>query len=235
MEVLLEFNSVCVSFNKRQIIDNLNFSLKKGEVIALLGPSGCGKTTILNITSGLLKETDGSVTVHTQDFGYVFQEPRLIPWRTVIDNVLFVMKEKGKVMKRAKALSIIEKVGLGDCADYYPAQLSGGMKQRVSIARALAADAKMILMDEPFSALDTELKRELQDDFIKLIDQEQTGVIYVTHDPIEALKLADKILVLSCNGCSINYEMNIARKRQERDYHFIKQSEIELRQWVGGI
>ena len=235
MEVLLEFDSVSVKYNEHEVIKNLSFSLKKGEVIALLGPSGCGKTTILNITSGLLAETAGKVSVHTKKFGYVFQEPRLLPWRTVIDNILFVMKEKDRKVKQKQTNEILKMVGLDHVANDYPSKLSGGMKQRVSIARALAADPQIILMDEPFSALDPKLKNELQEDVIKLIDKNQIGIIYVTHDPLEAIKLADRILVLSSQGCSIKYEMNIERSRTERDYSYLKQIELELRKWVGGI
>ncbi|TCJ04711.1 ABC transporter ATP-binding protein [Cytobacillus praedii] len=235
MDVLLEFNSVSVSFYEEKVIENLSFSLKQGDVIALLGPSGCGKTTILNITSGLIDPTRGKVSLHTKKFGYVFQEPRLLPWRTVIDNILFVMREKNKTDKKQKAIEILRMVSLDHVANYYPSKLSGGMKQRVSIARALATHPELILMDEPFSALDPKLKYELQQDVIQLIDENHIGIIYVTHDPLEALRLADRIVVLSSQGCSIIHEMKIAKKRNERDYEFLTQVEIELRKWVGGI
>lgn len=235
MNVLLEFDSVSVRFCEEEVIENLSFSLRQGELIALLGPSGCGKTTILNITSGLINETGGKVSVHAKKFGYVFQEPRLLPWRTVIDNILFVMKEKNKTDMKQKAIEILKMVRLDHVANYYPSKLSGGMKQRVSIARALATHPELILMDEPFSALDPKLKNELQQDVIQLIDENHIGIIYVTHDPLEALRLADRILVLSSQGCSIIHEMKIAKKRNERDYEFLTEVEIELRKWVGGI
>ncbi|WP_102273891.1 ABC transporter ATP-binding protein [Cytobacillus massiliigabonensis] len=235
MNVLVEFDSVSVRFNEEEVIKSLTFTLNQGEVIALLGPSGCGKTTILNMTSGLINEMEGKVSVHTKKFGYVFQEPRLLPWRTVIDNVLFVMKEKNKMDKKLKAFEILRMVRLDHAADYYPSKLSGGMKQRVSIARALATNPELILMDEPFSALDPKLKNELQQDVIQLIDENHIGIIYVTHDPLEALRLADRILVLSGQGCSIIHEMEIVKKRKERDYEFLIQAELELKQWVGGI
>lgn len=235
MGALLTFNGVCAKYKDRQVIDNLTFSLKKGEVIALLGPSGCGKTTILNITSGLLKESAGEVEINTKDLGYVFQEPRLLPWKTVLDNVLFVIKGKEKMKKKRRALEILELVGLRGFSNFYPSQLSGGMKQRVSIARALASDPKIILMDEPFSALDPELKSELQNDLIQLIERQHTSIIYVTHDPEEAIKLADRVLVFSCQGCAIQHEVKIEVDRRKRDYQFIQQMEYDLKLKFGGV
>lgn len=232
---LLEFHSVSVEFQEKLVIDQLSFSLKRGEVIALLGPSGCGKTTILNITSGLHKQSNGTVEVGTEEFGYVFQEPRLIPWKTVLENVLFVMKEKVKGKKLNKAHHVLEKVGLSKFHNYYPSQLSGGMKQRVSIARALASDPKIILMDEPFSALDPKLKGELQDDVIKLIEDSNVSIMYVTHDPLEAVKLADRVLVFGCEGCSLQYEIKLPLSRRKRDYSFLSQFEFQIRKCLGGL
>lgn len=235
METLIEFKSVSTHYKKKKVIDDLSFSLKKGEVIALLGPSGCGKTTILNVTAGLLKETSGKVHVHTKKMGYVFQEHRLLPWKTVIDNILFVINDDDKKRKYEKAMRTLKMVGLDHVSDYFPAQLSGGMKQRVSIARAFAINPAMILMDEPFSAIDTELKSDLQNDLMELINNHSTGILYVTHDPLEAIKLADRILILSCENCNIKYEMVIDQARQNRGMNFLKETELQLRNCLGGL
>ncbi len=228
MEALLEFHSVSKTFSGKTVLDNFSLSLKKGEVIAILGPSGCGKTTILNIAAGLVKHTLGKVAAHTNRFGYVFQEPRLIPWKTVLDNVHFVMGKRDEKEMKEKAMEVLSKVGLKQVSHFYPKQLSGGMKQRVSIARALASDPQIILMDEPFSALDVSLKREMQEDVARLIAEKDIGVLYVTHDAEEAARLADRVLLFSKDCTSFTKEIRLSTLRENRNDDDIQQMKKQL-------
>lgn len=227
MGALLGFESVSKSFRDKHVLENFSFTLHQGEVIALLGPSGCGKTTILNISAGLIRQYQGKVSVHTEEFGYVFQEPRLIPWKTVLENVLFALENEDRKERVERAQGVLKKVGLDHVNHFYPKQLSGGMKQRVSIARALVIDPKVILMDEPFSALDVSLKRELQNDVIQLIEEQDIGVLYVTHDPEEAARLADRVLILSCSSSTAT-EITLTTARSERNETDIQQIKNEL-------
>jgi ABC-type nitrate/sulfonate/bicarbonate transport system ATPase subunit len=223
IQTLLTFDSVSKSFRERIVLQSFSLTLRKREVIAILGPSGCGKTTILKIAAGLFQPTRGSVTVHTDQIGYIFQEPRLIPWKTAADNIRFVMNGAApKEDTDSKVNRILQKVSLQAVGGYYPKQLSGGMKQRVSIARALAADPAIILMDEPFSALDVSLKRELQDDMATLIQERDLGVIYVTHDPEEAARLADRIILFSPPTATFSREITIDTPRGQRDDSLIQ-------------
>ncbi|MEK3722820.1 ABC transporter ATP-binding protein [Paenibacillus sp. FSL H8-0034] len=218
MQTLMTFEGVSKSFRERTVLDSFSLTLRKGEVIAILGPSGCGKTTILKLAAGLIHSTSGNVTVHTDRVGYIFQEPRLIPWKTASDNIRFVMNGTASKEDEDRIVGLsLQKVGLYTVGDYYPKQLSGGMKQRVSIARALAADPAMILMDEPFSALDISLKRELQDDMAALIEERDLGVIYVTHDPEEAARLADRVILFSPVTGNFAKQIKLEVPRRQRN------------------
>lgn len=228
MEALLEFHAVTKTFSGKTVLDNFSLSLKKGEVIAILGPSGCGKTTILNIAAGLVTLTHGRVTTHTNRFGYVFQEPRLIPWKTVLDNIHFVLGKGDATELNEKAMKVLSKVGLNGVSHFYPKQLSGGMKQRVSIARALASDPELILMDEPFSALDVSLKKELQEDVARLIAEKEIGVLYVTHDAEEAARIADRVLLFSNDSSSFTKEIRLPTPRENRNDEDIQQMKRKL-------
>lgn len=166
-----------------------------GEVVSILGPSGCGKSTTLNLVAGLLTPDEGHVRRSATRLGYVFQEPRLIPWRTALENLLYVLDGADPALDRARAMEILEELGLGASAHSYPQQLSGGMRQRVSIGRAFVHQPELLLLDEPFSALDLELKRDLKTALTGLIERHKPAVLHVTHDPKEAAALADRIIV----------------------------------------
>jgi len=234
MSVLVEFNEVTKKYKDQIVVEKFSYSLKRGEVIALLGPSGCGKTTILNLTAGLTNRSTGLINLYTNEIGYVFQEPRLIPWKTVLENVLFALKIGSKQEKVKKALSALAKVGLEKSVNQYPKELSGGMKQRVSFARALISNPKMILMDEPFSALDGSLKKELQEEVISIIEAEEIGIVYVTHDPEEAVKIADRVIMLEDKLCKVKKEVSFERIRRKRDRHYIQQMKYELNECIIG-
>lgn len=191
---MLEFKNVSFAYDKKLVLRDISFDLKKGEILAVMGPSGCGKTTLLSLASALKKPTAGEICGIPQRISYVFQEPRLFPWLTVKENLEAVIKKPRE--KESQILSILDTLGLGTSAALYPHELSGGMKIRVSLARALIFDAELYLFDEPFSALDEELKLRISlwlKDFLK---SKNAAAILVTHQKEDAERLADKTLVL---------------------------------------
>lgn len=185
-------------------LEDINFSIDEKEFVVLVGPSGCGKSTLLNIVGGLLSPSSGSVYFEGMmdkepNLAIVFQEIALFPWRTVYQNVIYGLEEK-KVSKqelKEKADFYIEMVGLTEFKDAYPKQLSGGMKQRVGIGRALAVEPDLLLMDEPFSALDAQTRTLMQEELLTIWNRTQLSTLYVTHNIQEAVYLADRIIVLS--------------------------------------
>jgi NitT/TauT family transport system ATP-binding protein len=190
-------------------LDRVSFSVNDGEIVALIGPSGCGKTTLLRIAMGLETASSGSVTVDGRvvtgcgyDRGMVFQFAELLPWLTALQNVMFGLEMKGMcgAPLKATATRYLELVGLSDSLHRRPHQLSGGMKQRVGIARALAIDPKVLLMDEPFGALDAQTRETMQAELLDIHVRTKKTVLFVTHDLDEAVLLADRIVVLK-RGC----------------------------------
>ena len=165
----------------------------------MVGPSGSGKTTILKLITGILQPDSGHVAVDTRRVGYVFQEARLLPWRTALDNVAVVLRAQGRETGEARQVAAgwLARVGLGGFEGYHPAELSGGMAQRVAIARAFAAEPQVLLLDEPFSSMDVERKVSLLSLLDEIIRRQKTTVVYVTHELPEALQLADRIVALT--------------------------------------
>jgi NitT/TauT family transport system ATP-binding protein len=187
-------------------LDNINLSIASNDFVCLLGPSGCGKSTLLNVIAGFEKPTAGRVTVDGKameapgaDRGVVFQQPTLMPWLTVWENIAFHLKLKGiaKAERRAQAQSFIELVGLKGFEGHYPSELSGGMNQRVGIARALIMNPRVILMDEPFAALDAQTKAEMQEELVGIWQRHRGTIVFVTHSVDEALVLGNKIVVMT--------------------------------------
>jgi NitT/TauT family transport system ATP-binding protein len=210
-------------------LDEASFTFEEGEFVSLLGPSGCGKTTLLRIVAGLIPKTSGRVCVAGRevdgpygDYGFVFQTPSLMPWRNVLDNVLFSMEilhaNDAKARKRADAL--LRLVGLCGFENARPHQLSGGMQQRVSLCRALIHQPKLLLMDEPFGALDELTRLDMNDLLLDLRRETGAAVLFVTHSISEAVYLADKVLVFSQRparvACQIKPELGANRKRSMR-------------------
>ena len=187
-------------------IDEISFDLKQGTLVSLLGPSGCGKTTFLRIVGGLIRASSGSVQINGldvtephDDFGMAFQQPNLMPWRTVLKNVLFPMelrRESGPKV-RQRATDLLKLVGLQGFENSYPSQLSGGMQQRVALCRALVHEPKLLLMDEPFGALDELTRMEMQDLLLRIRAETNATVIFVTHSISEAIYLSDVVVVFS--------------------------------------
>ena len=206
-EVILSTDSINVVYQESLIaLQNVSLDIPAAKLTAILGPSGCGKTTLLKVIAGLIKPTSGSVKVRGQeiegpgpDRALVFQDFALLPWATVLQNVGFGLRARGVPKKERDETSLhyIKEVGLLGFEDKYPHQLSGGMRQRTGLARALTINSDILLMDEPFSAVDEQMRRKLQEDLLNLLKVENKTVIFVTHSIEEAVYLADQVIILS--------------------------------------
>ncbi|MDI6023860.1 ABC transporter ATP-binding protein [Leucobacter sp. UT-8R-CII-1-4] len=198
----------------RVVLEDVSLEIAEGEFVCVLGPSGCGKSTILRIVAGLEKQSLGTVTTKSRP-SVVFQEHGIFPWLTVAQNVAYPLKLRGvpKAERRAKVDELLELVGLSDFSKYYPAQISGGMRQRASVARALADDGDVLLMDEPFGALDEQTRVTLQQDLLDIWDRTSKAVMFITHSVDEALLLADRVLVMSTRPGKIIEEVKIPFER----------------------
>jgi len=203
----LKIDNMCFSYESLSIFRNFNIDVKAGEFLSIIGPSGCGKTTLLNLLSGFFQPNSGNVllrgkkmTPEDPHLGYVFQSPTLFPWLTAIKNVEFGLKMSGALPEKEqseKAKHYLALVGLAGFEDYLPAKLSGGMQQRVSLARALALEPRLLLMDEPFAALDAITRETMNDELLRLWDELGQTVVFITHDIDESIYLSDRIVVLS--------------------------------------
>ncbi|QOY36338.1 ABC transporter ATP-binding protein [Anaerobacillus isosaccharinicus] len=228
------------------VFNNINLTIKKGEFVSLLGPSGCGKSTLLNIVAGLDKASNGVVKIGTKevsgpgsDRGVVFQEAALMPWLTVLENVTFGLK-KQKISKEAaekKALEYLKLVHLSKFVGSYPHELSGGMKQRVSIARALAMDPEILLMDEPFGALDEQTRSMLHKEVQFIWEQTGKTIIFVTHNIRESVLLSDRIVLMGTRpgGIIQEFPVNLPRPRKPSSPEFIKLEEDIMSLLAGEI
>lgn len=198
----IRFDCVGKKYGEISVYDGFSLEIEAGKITCLLGPSGCGKTTLLNILAGLVPY-EGEIRNIPRRISYIFQEERLLPNLTVRQNIRFVL---GKGARDEDIDSVLEKVELRDKADAYPAELSGGQAQRVSIARAFLYPSELILMDEPFSSLDTALKIRLIDEFIRLWREEKRTAVFVTHDAEEAYMLAHRALILKNGAITADFK-----------------------------
>lgn len=224
-------------FNKEEnnsltVFQNINLTINKGEFLSLLGPSGCGKSTLLNIIAGLDEATNGIVQINSKtitapgpDRGVVFQEAALMPWLTVLENVMFGLRKKmNKADAEKKALEYLKLVHLSKFVRSYPHELSGGMKQRVSIARALAMDPEILLMDEPFGALDEQTRSMLHKEVQYIWEQTGKTIIFVTHNIRESVLLSDRIILMGTRPGGIigEFPVELPRPRKPSSLEFIK-------------
>ena len=213
-DIILKTEDVGVIYDGSIVaLENVSLNVPTGRLTAILGPSGCGKTTLLKVIAGLIEPSTGTVKIRDKetigpgpDRALVFQDFALLPWATVLQNVAFGLRAQG-VSKRERektSLHYIKEVGLLGFEDKYPHQLSGGMRQRTGLARALTVNSEILLMDEPFSAVDEQMRRKLQEDLLKLLKIENKTVIFVTHSIEEAVYLADQVVILSGRPGSIS-------------------------------
>jgi NitT/TauT family transport system ATP-binding protein len=233
---VIEFAGVTKSFVTKKndvltALQDVTFAVREREFVAIVGPSGCGKSTALNIIAGLTTLTSGRALVQGKppgevklDIGYVFQQDSILPWLRVIDNIEVGLKLR-KVPPatcRARSLELLRTMNLEDFADAFPAELSGGMRKRVALAATLAYDPHLLLMDEPFGALDAQTRVVLQDELLRIWNAHQRTVLFVTHDIGEAIALADRIIVMTARPAQIKaeYEVGLARPRQAGDARY---------------
>lgn len=191
---MLIFEHVTFSYDKKLILNEFSMTLKKGEILAIMGGSGLGKSTILNLTAGLLKPQSGKVKCNATKISYAFQEPRLFPWMTVLDNVNAVLSKTDEPI--SDAVQALDFVQLSESVNLYPSELSGGMKSRVSLARAIAYGGDLYLLDEPFAALDEDLKHTLAINLRNHIKKCGASALFVTHQHSDAELFADRIITI---------------------------------------
>lgn len=200
-------------------LKNINFEVKENEFISIVGPSGCGKSTILSIISNMIPKTEGKInfSIEKPKIGYMLQSDSLFPWRTVLDNVCLGLEIKKDLNKKTKkeVITLLKKYGLGDFIYSYPNSLSGGLKQRVALIRTLALKPDILLLDEPFSALDYQTRLTLSDDLKNIITNEKKTTIMVTHDIGEAISMSDKVIILSKRPGTIKKVISINIDKKE--------------------
>lgn len=233
----LEIKSLNKNFGDIELFSDFSMTFHEGTITCILGPSGCGKTTLLNIIGGILKPDTGQLSGFIEkSMSYIFQDPRLLPWLTVEENIEFVLSREVPAEQRHKiAGQLIRLMELEDFASYYPSKLSGGMRQRVSIARAFAYPSDVILMDEPLKGLDIKLKLNLIRIFSRMWQADKRTVIFVTHDVDEALLLGSDIIVLSRPPAQIliNIQIDLPFEKRSPDYGPLKEIKGSLMDALG--
>ncbi|MBS5787928.1 MAG: ABC transporter ATP-binding protein [Clostridioides difficile] len=225
-ETILEIKDISVQFEnnkeKKRVLDSICLDVKKGEIVSIIGPSGCGKSTLLSAIGGINTNFTGEILVNEKKVtspssqrGYIFQKPALFDWLSILDNVGYGLKLKkmNKEQIKSKSLKWIEEIGLSSYENYYPKQLSGGMQQRVALARVLILEPEILLMDEPFSALDYQTRLEMQKLTLKLWSYYKPSIVFVTHDIEEAIIMSDRVVVMSKNPGLISEIIDIDFKR----------------------
>ncbi len=220
----LEVTGLNKQFGDLQVLQNIDVTIERGDFLSVVGPSGCGKTTFLRIVAGLEPLSSGTILLEGQKLsgpggnrGFVFQNDSLLPWRTVVANALIGPEVMGQVgaRERQRTFDLLKLVGLGGFENYYPRQLSGGMRQRVNLARALAIDPEILLMDEPFASLDAQTREIMQTELLRIWEQGRKTVLFVTHQIDEAVFLSDRVLVFARRPGRLqeNVEIKLPRPR----------------------
>jgi len=234
----IDVQNIKHSFNSLNVLNDISLRIKEGEFVSVIGPSGCGKTTLLKILGGLLPPSHGNITIKDssldiaikrRDFGFVFQNPVLLPWRTVLQNIELPLEIIGDQTPFAESEKLLELLGLKGFGKYYPKALSGGMKQRVAITRALVFNPNILLMDEPFGALDELTRERLNLELLKIWEQTHKTIIFITHSISEAVFLSNRVIVLSERPAKIDeikeidlpFPRTIAVKQSKEYFQYI--------------
>ncbi len=225
-------------FGDLTVLDDINFTVKEGEFLVIVGPTGCGKTTFLNLLSTLYEPTEGSIIIDGEpadpikhNISFVFQEPSTLPWRTVRENIAYGMEVKKfpKDKLEAELKKVMDIVGLTECADLYPNQISASMEQRVAIARAFAVNPDLLLMDEPYGQLDVKLRFYLEDELVRIWKEFKNTIIFITHNVEEAVYIAERVLVLTNKPTTIKTSIPIDLPRPR---NYLDEDFVELRKQV---
>jgi NitT/TauT family transport system ATP-binding protein len=228
MGAAISVRDVAVRFGPVTAVTKTDFELQAGEFLSIVGPSGCGKTTLLNLLTGLLPVQEGQVEIlgkpvrpGNPDVAYMLARDCLLPWRSTLGNAVYGMEARGvaREPREAKARGLLQRVGLGDFIDHYPKALSHGMRQRNALARTFCLDSPVLLMDEPFGALDAQTKLQLEDLLLELWSGERRTVVFITHDLAEAVALSDRVLVMSARPGRIvaDVRIDLPRPRSVRE------------------
>jgi NitT/TauT family transport system ATP-binding protein len=225
---LIEFRAIRHAFGARPVLENIDLAVARSEFVCIVGPSGCGKTTLLRLLAGLIAPSSGEVTLEgkrvtapPREVAFMFQDysKALLPWRTAAGNVSLALEAGGypRARRAERIGELLATVGLSSHADAYPAQLSGGMQQRLQIARCLAQEPEVLLMDEPFGALDAMTRQALQDEMLRLVDSAKTTALFVTHDLEEAIYLGDRVVALYPNPGRVAqvFDVRLPRPRDQ--------------------
>lgn len=231
-DIKVKVRNLTKKFGDLLVLDDISFDIYDGELLCVVGPTGCGKTTFLNSLSKIFDITSGKITIDDQEvdpkkqnIAYILQEDSTMEWLTVLENVSFGLKIKGveKSLREKKAMEAIELVGLTDFKDYYPHQLSSSMIQRISVARAFSTEPDLLLMDEPYGQLDTELRFMLEDELIRIWQKLKTTVIFITHNIEEAVYLGERVLVLTNKPTTVKefVEIDLPHPRDITDQKFV--------------
>jgi NitT/TauT family transport system ATP-binding protein len=253
VDFALEFLNVSCVFKSTQpgaqnytAVASTNLRIKAGEFVSVVGPTGCGKSTLLNMAAGLLQPSSGEIRVFGQALqginsraGYMFQSDALMPWRSALDNVMLGLQYRSvpDAQARDQAQVWLQRVGLGDFGDRYPHQLSGGMRKRTALAQVLALDPDIILMDEPFSALDIQTRQLMEDEVLELWAAKKKAVLFITHDLDEAIAMSDRVVVLSAGPATHpmgEFEIDLLRPRHVAEVR-TQQRFIELHTQIWGV
>ena len=224
----LQARQLSMAFGDHVVLDKIDFEVRDGEFLSIVGPSGCGKTTLLRLLAGLMEPTSGELLANgkkidgpSRDRAIVFQDysRSLLPWRSVWTNVALAFESQGipRAERKTRAYALLERMGLSAVGEYFPGQLSGGMQQRVQIARCLAQEPTVMLMDEPFGALDALTRQTLQDEISRLASERKVTVVFITHDLEEAIYLGDRVVALAPNPGRIaeTLSVGLARPRNQ--------------------
>ena len=215
-------SGLSIAFGPTRALDRVSLTVNDGEFVSIVGPSGCGKSTMLNVIAGLLAPSEGGTSVAGIEgngagsrIGYMFQKDTLLPWATALDNICLPMDVKG-ARDWHKARALMQLVDLTGFEGHYPRQLSGGMRKRVQLARLLAQDPEVLLMDEPFGALDAQTRLIIQEEFLKIWERQRKTVLFVTHDLQEAIALSDRVVLISARPGRVKatYAVNLPRPRR---------------------